>query len=142
MKYWNELDTSIFFRKLFSHPIEIDKIALFSLQIQNDQPSLALGFDIPEFPDNLPEKWKNKDFNTCRVGLTCTGISELIMKDIPTKDIFSVKIVKAGSFFAFQATTKNSLINFKAKFISLCGPSVYANGPEDNERFKVRSNSK
>ncbi|MDY7532830.1 Imm50 family immunity protein [Pseudomonas sp. Bout1] len=95
MKYWNELDESIFFCKLFSHPIEIGRISLFSLQIENDQPSLGLGFDIPEFPDNLPEKWQNKGFNTCRLGLTCSNISDLKITNIPTKEIFSATIERS-----------------------------------------------
>ena len=56
MKYWNELDHNIFFEKIFSTPVEIGQIALFSLQIENDRPSVGLGFDIPEFPDTLTKK--------------------------------------------------------------------------------------
>jgi len=91
MKYWNVLDESIFFRKIFSRPIEIDKIALFSLQIENDQPSQGLGFDISESPDNLPEKWKNKGFNTCRVGITCSSISDANNKKRSNKRKFLCK---------------------------------------------------
>lgn len=54
MKYWNELERNIVFEKLFIKPVEIGKIALFSLQIDNDRPSL--GFDSPDFPDTLPTK--------------------------------------------------------------------------------------
>jgi hypothetical protein len=54
MKYWNELERNIFFEKLFIKPVEIGKIALFSLQIDNDRPSL--GFAIPDFPDTLSTK--------------------------------------------------------------------------------------
>ncbi|NWD26303.1 hypothetical protein HX864_23755 [Pseudomonas yamanorum] len=133
MKYWNELDESIFFCKLFSHPIEIGRISLFSLQIENDQPSLGLGFDIPEFPDNLPEKWQNKGFNTCRLGLTCSNISDLKITNIPTKEIFSATIAEENGILIFQAAAKKSSIEFKAQFISLNGPSVYINDPEDDK---------
>ncbi len=40
MKYWNELDGTIFFNKVFSQPIEIGKAYIHSLGIENDQPSL------------------------------------------------------------------------------------------------------
>lgn len=131
MKYWNELDESVFFCKIFSQSIEIGKISLFSLQIENDQPAVGLGFDIPEFPDNLPEKWKNKGFNTCRIGLTCLGISDLKIKNIPHREVFFVTITKEGELFFFQATAKSSLIEFKAKYIFLCDPSLYINDPEE-----------
>lgn len=131
MKYWNELDGSIFFSKIFSAPIEIGRIALFSLRVENDQPCVGLGFDIPEFPDNLPEKWKNKGYNTCRIGITCNEIKDLKIQNIPVRKVFLVNITKENNQFYFQATNENSIIEFKAKFISLCDPNVYINGPDD-----------
>ncbi|MGK9414768.1 Imm50 family immunity protein [Pseudomonas cedrina] len=131
MKYWNELDRNIFFEKLFSKPVEIGKIALFSLQIENDQPSLGLGFDIPDFPDRLPIKWEGKGYNTCRMGIDCHGIRDLKIQNIPVREVFSVNIKSENNQFLFQATHKNSLIEFKAKYISLCDPNVYINGPDD-----------
>ncbi|MCK6186769.1 Imm50 family immunity protein [Pseudomonas sp. EYE_354] len=131
MKHWNELDGSVFFNKIFSTPIEIGKIALFSLRIENDQPCIGMGFDIPEFPDNLPEKWKNKGFNTCRIGITCNEIKDLQIRNIPMHEIFSVKIKKDNNHFTFEAISNSASIIFKANFISLSGPSVYINGPDD-----------
>ncbi|WP_369523469.1 hypothetical protein [Pseudomonas yamanorum] len=32
---------------------------------------------MPEFPDNLPEKWQNKGLKTCRLGLTCYNVSDV-----------------------------------------------------------------
>ncbi|WLD68426.1 MULTISPECIES: Imm50 family immunity protein [Pseudomonas] len=131
MKYWNELDGSIFFSKIFSLPIKIGKIALFSLRIENDQPCVGLGFDIPEFPDKLPEKWKNKGYNTCRIGITCNEIEDLKIQNIPIHKEFLVTIEKQNNHFKFKATNDSALIEFKAKFISLSDPNVYINGPDD-----------
>ncbi|WP_338490696.1 hypothetical protein VRB78_10035 [Pseudomonas trivialis] len=55
MKYWNELDNTIFFNKVFTYPVEIGEIRLFSVTIDNDRPNIGLGFDIPETPDT-PQK--------------------------------------------------------------------------------------
>jgi hypothetical protein len=131
MKYWNELDHNIFFEKIFSTPVEIGKIALFSLQIENDRPSVGLGFDIPEFPDTLPKKWEGKGYNTCRMGIDCHGICELKIYNIPVREVFFVAITKENNLFHFRATAENSSIEFKAKFISLSDPNVYINGPDD-----------
>lgn len=131
MKYWNELDRNIFFEKLFSNPVKIGKIALFSLQIENDQPSLGLGFDIPEFPDTLPTKWQDKGYNTCRMGIDCHGIRDLKIQNLPIREVFFVTITRNNDQFHFQATNKNASIEFKAKYISLCDPNVYINGPDD-----------
>lgn len=131
MKYWNDLDQNIFFEKIFSEPVEIGRIALFSLQIENDRPSVGLGFDIPDFPDRLPIKWEDKGYNTCRMGIDCHGIQDLKIQNIPVREVFFVKISKKNNQFYFQATNKNALIEFKAKFISLVDPNVYINGPDD-----------
>lgn len=125
MTYWNELEQNIFFNKVFSSLISIGKINLFSLQIANDRPRLGIGFDIPQFPDKLPEKWKNKDYNMCRVGLECSGIIDLLIKNIPTSEILNVEIEKPQGYFQFSATSETSLIQFKARHISLNGPNVY-----------------
>lgn len=101
MKYWNELDGSILLSKIFSHPIEIGKIALFSLRVENDQPCIGIGFDIPEFPDNLPEKWKNKGYNMCRLGITCNDIDNLKILNIPAQELFTVKINKKNRLLHF-----------------------------------------
>ena len=129
MKYWNDLDQNIFFEKIFSRPVEIGQIALFSMQIENDRPSVGLGFDIPEFPDTLPKKWEGKGYNTCRMGIDCHGIQDLSIKNIPVREVFFVKITKENNQFYFQATNKNALIEFKAKFITLADPNFYINGP-------------
>ena len=97
MKYWNELDHNIFFEKIFSTPVEIGQIALFSLQIENDRPSVGLGFDITDFPDILPKKWEGKGYNTCRMGIDCHRIQDLRVQNIPVREVFFVKITKENS---------------------------------------------
>ena len=64
------MDQNIFFEKIFSEPVEIGRIALFSLQIENDRPSVGLGFDIPDFPDILPKNGKAKATTLAEWGST------------------------------------------------------------------------
>ena len=125
MKHWNELEQSIFFTTIFSNLINTGAINLFSLQIENDRPSLGIGFDIPQFPDKLPEKWKSKGYNMCRIGLECSGISDLLIKNIPTSEILNIEIEEFQGDFQFSATSATSLIQFKARHIYLDGPNVY-----------------
>ena len=135
MKHWNELEQSIFFNKVFSNLINIGTINLFSLQIENDRPSLGIGFDIPQFPDKLPEKWKNKGYNMCRIGLECSGISDLLIKNIPTSETLNVEIEESQGYFQFSATSETSLILFKARHISLNGPNVYLSEQNSSDAF-------
>lgn len=129
MKYWNELGRNIFFEKLFIKPVEIGKIALFSLQIENDRPSL--GFDTPNLPDTLPTKEEGKGYNTCRMGIDCHGIRDLNIKNLLIRKVFLLNITRNEDQFYFQAINKNAPIEFKAKYISLCDPNFYMNGADD-----------
>lgn len=133
MKHWNDLEGTIFFNKLFSQPIEIREIYIHSLTIENDQPSLGIGFDIPDFPDSLPPKLQDKGYNTCRIGLTCHGISNLQIINLPRREIFIAKITRKNEHYLFNAKSENTSIEFKAKWLSMDGPSVYINCPEPGD---------
>jgi hypothetical protein len=63
------------------------------------------------------------------MGIDCHGIQDLSIKNIPVREVFFFKITKENNQFYFQATNKNALIEFKAKFITLADPNFYINGP-------------
>lgn len=130
MKHWNELEDTIFFNKVFTYPVEIGEITLFSVTIYNNKPNIGLGFDISELPDAPPKKWIPEEFNTCRIGLACEGLSDVRISNIPTRELLKMVITKHENFYALQAKSPTSAIEFKAKCISLCGPSVYFNDPD------------
>ncbi|MBJ2247557.1 Imm50 family immunity protein [Pseudomonas haemolytica] len=130
MKFWNDFDRSIFFNKVFSMPIPIGEIVLFSIDIDNHRSHITLAFDIPEIPDKPPEKWTSEGFNTCRIGLSCGELSDVIIKNIPTLNSLHMTVQKQDDFFLARAESADSLIEFKTKYPSLCGPSVYINDPD------------
>lgn len=136
MKHWNELDNSTFFSKIFTYPVEIGKISLISLRIENDQSHINLNFDISEFPDNLPENWKNQGYTMCRVGIICNDIKHLKILNMPKHEELTVKINIDDNCHTFEAISENASIKFNAKSIKLSGPNVYMNGP-DNHYFKT-----
>lgn len=127
MKFWNDLDGSTFFNQVFTTPVAISTIELFTVNIDNSRPTITLEFDISEFPDAPPIKWKRSEFNTCRIGLNCGGISDLKIKNIPTKEKLNVTISQNENLFTIHASNEESLIEFTTKFPLLCGPSVYMN---------------
>ncbi|NWC87971.1 hypothetical protein HX793_25450 [Pseudomonas reactans] len=136
MKNWNELDNSTLFSKIFTYPVEIGKISLFSLRIENNQSCINLNFDISEFPDNLPEKWKNKGYTMCSVGIICNDIEHLKILNIPKHEEFTVRINVDDNYHTFEAISENASIKFNAKSIKLSGPNVYMNAAS-NHHFKT-----
>ncbi|MFW6751233.1 Imm50 family immunity protein [Pseudomonas glycinae] len=130
MNSWNELDGSTFFNKVFTSPIPIGEIELFSINIDNSRPIIIMEFDIPDYPDAPPAKWKQSGFNTCRIGLNCSNIEDLLIKNIPTHEKMTIKITSNEQKFRVSAYSENSLIEFTTKHPLLCGPSAYLNAPE------------
>lgn len=125
MKTWNELDGNTLFNRVFTKPIKISTIKLFQITIDNNRPNITFEFDIPEPPDSAPEKWIKMGFNTCRIGLSCNGVKELFLKNIPTQESLTIRIEKIDEYFFIRAENESSLLEFKTKYPLLCGPSVY-----------------
>lgn len=130
MNFWNDLDGSSFFNRIFTSPIPIGEVTLFSLNIDNNRPIIILEFDIKEYPEAPPVKWKQSGFNTCRIGLNCSNIEELLIKNIPTKKNLTISISNENSSYRIRATNDESVIEFTTKHPLLCGPSAYLNSQE------------
>ena len=62
----------------------------------------------------------NKGYNTCKMGINRHEFRNLTIENIPALEGFTVSITK-----------ENALIEFRAKYISLCDPNVYMTGLED-----------
>jgi sulfur transfer protein SufE len=56
MKFWNDIDGSIFFNQIFKTAVAIGLIELFTINIENNRPTTILEFDIEELPDAPPSK--------------------------------------------------------------------------------------
>ena len=132
MKHWNDMQNSTFFNKVFSTPVAIGIVELYSISIDNDRTNISLEFDIPELPDNVPEKWRKSGFNTCRIGIHCGNIFNLEIKNIPTQEKLSITIENSEGTYFTTISNGSSLISFATRYISLCGPSVYMNSRDTN----------
>jgi hypothetical protein len=133
MKFWNDLDGSTFFNQIFTTSVEIDTIDLFTINIDNNRPTIIFEFDIKQLPDAPPPKWKRSDYNTCRIGLNCHGISDLTIKNIPTKEKLNITITNKENIFTIHASNTSSLIEFKTNSPLLCGPSVYMRSSDSDQ---------
>lgn len=125
VKYWNDFVGSVFFNRVFSAPVEINEIKLFSLRIDNNASVVTLGFDIRELPDKPPRKWESIQFNACRIGIECSEVSDLLIKNLPELSVMNVSIIKQDSRFRISIESNSSLIEFTATYLRLHDPSVY-----------------
>ena len=124
MKHWNELDKNNSFKKIFSFPVEIGRIAIISLSIEDNQHCIGMEFDIPELSDNLPKK--NKGYDMCRVSAHCYNIKNTS----PMHKVFTVKI-KKNSVLIVEAINDRASRKFSAKYISLNSHNICINVPNN-----------
>lgn len=127
MKYWNDIDNSTFFNRVFSYLVPVGQLELSGIDIDNERNNLVIGFDILEIPDIPPVKWQQIEYNTCRIGIDCGEIQDLVIKNIPTQKALNIKISQTDDHYRIHISNNESTIAFIAKFISLRGPSVYFN---------------
>ncbi|WP_426235447.1 Imm50 family immunity protein [Pseudomonas sp. TWP3-2] len=125
MQYWNDLDGSTFFSMVFSGRIEIGNIKLFSLNIDTNHSIVTMAFDIKDLPDNPPRKWQSMEYNACRIGISCSEVESVMVRNLPNSELMKLTIQKHGSHFAIAAVSEHSAIEFTTAFLHLRDPSVY-----------------
>ncbi|RIJ09531.1 hypothetical protein DXT77_16435 [Pseudomonas sp. 91RF] len=125
MQYWNDLEGSTFFSMVFSNRIEIGEIKLFSIDIDINQSLVTMAFDIREVPDKPPRKWQSAQYNACRIGITCSEVENITIKNLPTTKPLKLTILENGLRFKVTAISENSAIEFTTSFLSLRDPTVY-----------------
>ncbi|EIM3549967.1 hypothetical protein NMK82_004590, partial [Salmonella enterica subsp. enterica serovar Braenderup] len=51
--YWNDIDGSILFNKVFTKSIEVNEIDVFDIKIDREAATVTISFDlVNELPDN------------------------------------------------------------------------------------------
>ena len=95
------------------------------MEIKRDGPSIIISFDLIDIlPDKPPIKW-GKEFNRCRVGLYCLGVSELIISGVSRNMKAEINFDIHESDNKIKITGDDFSIIFKCLHINLTGPSVY-----------------
>ncbi|WP_085748516.1 Imm50 family immunity protein [Pseudomonas sp. R45(2017)] len=125
MQYWNDLEGSTFFSMVFSNRIEIGEIKLFSIDIDSNQSLVTMAFDIREVPDKPPRKWQSAQYNACRIGITCSEVESITIKNLPTNTPLKLTILGNDLRFKVTAISENSAIEFTTSFLRLRDPTVY-----------------
>lgn len=123
--YWIDLPGSELMSRVFSQSPKIEKINLFNIEIKRDGPTVILAFDIIDtLPDKAPIKW-GKEFNRCRIGIYCFGVSNISLSGISTEMLASISIDLNGEDKKIKIESDSFSMNIECSHISLIGPSVY-----------------
>ncbi|WP_238399269.1 immunity 50 family protein [Photorhabdus bodei] len=123
--YWTDLPGSELMKRVYSNPPSINEIDIFSIDVKRDGPTVIMSFDlVNSLPDKTPDKW-GKDFNRCRAGIYCFGVSNLNMQGIETDMVTKIDIKMMDNNNIVSIKNNDIDIKFICSHISLTGPSVY-----------------
>jgi len=123
--YWTDLPCNELMKRVFSKPPEIGVIDLFDIEIKRDGPSIIVNFDIIDvLPDLAPAKWGTQ-FNRCRVGIYCLGVSNVIISGVSTNMMAEISFNLSSNAKEVIISGDDFNMSFTCDHISLTGPSVY-----------------
>lgn len=123
--YWNDLDGSVLFGKVFSSPVKISEIDIFDIKIDRDGSTVIISFDlVGEVPDQPPPKWV-KGYNRCRCGINCGGVSQMKIEGISPNMLAEINIKKYDLYSEINIFGDAINMYLKCLHVQLMGPSVY-----------------
>ncbi len=121
--YWNDIDGSVLFNKVFTKNIEVNEIDIFDIKIDREAATVLITFDlVNELPDNPPPKWV-KGYNRCRCGINCSGVKYLKIDGMSIDMLAKIEIDTNNNEVLVKGT--DIFLNLKCSHIQLMGPSVY-----------------
>lgn len=107
------------------NPPKIGNIDIFDIEIKRDGPTVIVSFDLIDIlPDNAPIKW-GRDFNRCRMGICCFGVSGLSITGLATNVIANIDFKIIDDITNVIITSDSLNMSLSCSDITVTGPSVY-----------------
>ena len=95
---WNEYVTNNYFlKKLYNKIPPLENIIIRDISIRNifgSANDLEIEFEMPNFVDNVPEKWKKFNYNSIYIELDFYDIMDIFMETKQNVNYSSLKINK------------------------------------------------
>lgn len=130
-EFWNEVEETFLLNQIFSDYIKIGYINLFSVDVIRDGPTVRLHFDLADsLPDRPLPHWgkPNVDYNRCRMGVDCFGVSKFSMQGISTHMRMMLAISQNDKIYNLSLSSRDANIEIQCLNLTLISPSVYMDG--------------
>ena len=131
LEFWNEVEDNFLLNQTFSNYVKIGYIDLFSVDVIRDGPTVRLHFDLADsLPDRPLPHWgkPNIDYNRCRMGADCFGVSKFSMLGISTHMRMRLAISQNDKVYKLSLSSKDANIEIQCLNLTLISPSVYMDG--------------
>lgn len=95
---WYEyIDNITFLKKLYSQIPELVNVHIDKISLTDEGRKVVIVFDMPNFVDNIPEKWNNLGYNSLCIELNFWNINDFQMLYDNSYMVGDINIVKEDS---------------------------------------------
>ena len=119
-EFWNEVEDTFLLNQIFSDYIKIGYINLFSVDVIRDGPTVRLHFDLADsLPDRPLPHWgkPNIDYNRCRMGADCFGVSKFSMQGISTHMRMMLAISKNDKVYDLSLSSRDANVEIQLLYL-------------------------
>lgn len=94
----------------------LDAVEVRQVTFKIDGPTISLGLELPEFPENPPAKWRDKGHNRVYVRLDFSGVRDVELKEWTTVGRAAIALRKEDALIGVRVIGEQ----FRLEFTSLC----------------------
>lgn len=77
--WYENLENSKFIKSLYINVPQIVNVRIAKLEVLDEGNRVSISFDMPCYPDKIPKKWENEDYNTVFISLDFFSIHHISM---------------------------------------------------------------
>jgi hypothetical protein len=114
-----------FLRKLFPTAPSLHGVRVLEVDLHQDGPRALVRFDLNEFPEQPPAKWRQSHANKVQVRIMGIGVRELEVRGWSTNNIVDIEIGPADPD-GFRLVAEGAGFHFSGVFENLVLDSVSA----------------
>jgi hypothetical protein len=102
-------------------------VAVHTVSVDREGPTLRLRFDLPEYPANPPAKWQRSRFNTVQVELLFGAVRELSVNGVSTNVVADIEIQNGGGVI-LEMNSPTMRVSARAASVTISRMSAYLDG--------------
>lgn len=96
-----------------------------SVSVHRDGPSVALVFDLRDYPEEPPAKWAGQGFTTVQLTLNCVGVENVRLTGWGTEVVADLSIQRVDERVTVRLDSPNATLTLDALAVDVQKVSAY-----------------
>jgi hypothetical protein len=132
MSWIDLVEGSEFVRELFPNsPPSLMGICLHEIQLHRDGPEIVLRFDLSQFPDQLPKKWRGRSGNRLQMKFLGSGVTSLLIDGWVLNCVGDLHLERSESGRVMRLETDCVKIKVSCGHVFVDNVNMYLDGSGD-----------